>query len=120
MYFGQVTRWKAFSVVSSNHPYLVFIEGASCLQVQVFFILEEDVFCDCLPVSEDFSVYASSLVFLIAVYYSFNLEYSDCWKYLFKILEEHVLDIPPKWKSYALKQLENILLKNLNGERSSV
>ena len=108
------------SKVPSNHPYLVFTEGEGYLdKAQVFLILEKDVLCECLPVSEDISIFASSLVSLIAVY-TFNLEYPDCWKYLFKILEEHVLDIPPKWKSYALKQLENRLLKKLNGASSSV
>ena len=109
------------SKVPSNHPYLVFTEGAGCLdKAQVFLILEKDVLCECLPVSEDISIYASSLVSLIAVYYTFNLEYPDCWKYLFKILEEHVLDIPPKQKSYTLKQLENRLLKKLNEASTSV
>lgn len=90
--------------VPTNHPYLILAEGKGCLdKTQVFLILEKDVLCECRQVSEEISVFASSLVSLIAVYYTFNLEYPDCLKYLFKILEEHVLDIPPKRKSYCFE-----------------
>ena len=56
----------------------------------------------------------SSIVTLVAVYYSFNLEYEQKRKHLFTFFEEHVLGIVPKRKPYILKQLENKLLSKMN------
>ena len=103
----------------SNHPTWFWLRATAVL-IKLKFSMEKDGLCKCLPLSEEISVFASSLQSLIAVFYTFNLEYPECWKYLFKILEEHVLDVPLERKSYALKQLENRLLKNLNGASSSV
>jgi len=87
--------------VPSKHAYLVLSQGSESSkdEAQVFLILEKDVLCECLPVSDETNVFTSSLVFLLAVYYTFNLQYPDTWKYLFILLEEHVLDISPKRKT---------------------
>lgn len=102
------------SDVPSKFPYLVLAENgeSSGENTQIFIVLENDVLCECQPIF-DYSMFASSLVSYLAVYYAFNLEYGDTWKNIFKFLEEHVLGIAPKRKSYQLKQIENKLLRKL-------
>ena len=76
-------------------------------------ILDQDVLCECMP-AVNHSIFTSSMVTLVAVYYSFNLEHEQKRKHLFTFIEEHVLGIVPKRKPYILKQLENKLLGNMN------
>ena len=73
---------------------------------QIFVILDQDVLCECSEIVNH-SIFTSSLVTLMAVYYTFNLAYEDKRKNLFKFLEEHVLGVILKRKPYTLKQLEN-------------
>lgn len=98
-----------------KYPYLVLAKGdESCGEnAQVFIVLEKDVLCECQPIN-DYSIFASCIVSLVAVHYAFNLEYGESWRTILKILEEHVLDIAPKLTSYSLKQIENKLLRKLN------
>lgn len=80
---------------------------------QIFVILDQDVLCECSE-AVNHSVFTSSLVTLMAVYYTFNLGYEDGRKYLFKFLEEHILGVISKRKPYMFKQLENKLLGKMN------
>lgn len=111
---GQKMEHFLHSDVTSNFPYLVLAENgeSSGENTQIFIVLEKDVLCECQPLSL-ITLFASSLVSYLAVYYAFNLEYGDNWKNIFKFLEEHVLGITPKRKSYQLKQIENKLLRKL-------
>ncbi|XP_068753115.1 uncharacterized protein [Montipora capricornis] len=111
---GQKMEHFLHSDVPSNFPYLVLAENgeSSGENTQIFIVLEKDVLCECQPIL-DYSMFASPLVSYLAVYYAFNLEYGDNWKNIFKFLEEHVLGITPKRKSYQLKQIENKLLRKL-------
>ena len=99
--------------VLSALPHLLFSmdEPFVCDRVdnaQVFVILEKDVLCECQPQAHH-SIFTSSLVTLLAVYFAFNLQYGETEKNMYKFLEEHVLGIVPKRKSYVLKQTENKL-----------
>lgn len=99
--------------VPTKSPYLVYAEvnQASSDTAQVFVILDQD--CECVPVANQ-SIFTSSVVTLVAVYYSFNLEYEQKRKHFFAFFEEHVLGVVPKRKPYILKQLENRLLSKMN------
>lgn len=78
---------------------------------QIFVIVDKDVLCECTSQAKQ-SLFTSSLITLLAVFYAFNLHYGDTEKNMYKFLEEHVLGIVPKRKSYILKQIENKVFKS--------
>ena len=102
----------------SNGPFLLLHKSTDNDKeedAQLFIILEKDVLCECLPVPQvNAGIFITSLVTLLAVFFSFNLEYADTQKNLFKFLAQHVLDIVPKRKTYVLRKIENRLLGKLN------
>ena len=102
--------------VPSKSPYLVYTgaDKSAGSEKQIFLIIDEDVLLECTQVSKDHCLFTSSLLTLIAIYYSCNLQYEDDRKHLFKFLEEHILGIIPKRKPYILKKLENKLLSKMN------
>lgn len=102
--------------VPSKSPYLVYTgaDKSTGSEEQIFLIIDEDVLLECTQVSKDHCLFTSSLLTLMAIYYSCNLQYEDDRKHLFKFLEEHILGIIPKRKPYILKQLENKLLSKMN------
>ena len=105
--------------IPSKSPYLGHAEGDTAdSATQMFVILEQDVLCEWIK-HPDYSLPLSSLVTLVAVYYTFYLEYEDERKHLFKFLEEHIFGVMPKRKTYLLKQLENKLLSKLNSPNSN-
>ena len=106
-------------IISEKCPFKVTILSLYwCWQEQkeqIFLIIDEDVLLECSQVSKDHCLFTSSLLTLMAIYYSCNLQYEDDRKHLFKFLEEHILGIIPKRKPiYILKQLENKLLSKMN------
>lgn len=94
------------------------VNQAVCDTAQVFVILDQDVLCECMP-AVNHSIFTSSVVTLVAVYYSFNLEYEQKRKHLFTFFEEHVLGVAPRRKPYILKQLENKLLSKMNSTQNN-
>ncbi|XP_068733941.1 uncharacterized protein [Montipora capricornis] len=102
--------------VPSKSPYLVYTgaDKSAGSEEQIFLIIDEDVLLECTQVSKDHFLFTSSLLTLMAIYYSCNLQYEDDRKHLFKFFEEHILGIIPKRKPYILKQLENKLLSKMN------
>ena len=102
--------------VPSKSPYLVCagVNQTVSDTAQVFAIFDQDVLCECMPAASNHSISTSSIVTLVAVYYSFNLEYEQKGKHLFTFFQEDVLGIVPKRKSYISKQLENKLLSKMN------
>lgn len=104
--------------IPSKSPYLVHVEvDTADSATQMFVILEQDVLCECIK-HPDYSLPFSSLVTLVAGYYTFNFEYEDEHKHVLKFLEEHIFGEMPKRKTYLLKQLENKLLSKLNSPNS--
>ena len=109
----------------SNLPHLLLsmdepIETERLGSAQIFVILEKDVLCECQQPQTNHSVITSSLITLLSVYYALNLQYGDTEKNMFKFLEEHVLGLAPKRKSYVLKKIENKLLSKLRLNTSTV
>ena len=103
--------------VPSTLPYLLFsmteepFTKENLGTAQIFVIVDKDILCECTSQAKQ-SVFKSSLITLLAVFYAFNLHYGDTKKNMYKFLEEHILGIVPKRKSYTLKQIENKLFKS--------
>ena len=109
--------------VPSALPHLLFSMDEPFVRdrvdnTQIFVILEKDVLCECQPLAYH-SIFTSSLVTLLAVYFAFNLQYGETEKNMYKFLEEHVLGIVPKRKSYVLKQTENKLFNQHRKKNNS-
>ena len=90
--------------IPSKSPYLGHAEGDTADSATQMFVILEDVLCEWIE-HPDYSLPLSSLVTLVAVYCTFNLEYEDERKHLFKLSEEHIFGMTPKRKTYLLKQL---------------
>lgn len=104
-------------------PHLLFSMTEPLVQerledAQIFVVLDKDILCECEP-QEKYSLFYSSLITLLAVYFVFNLQYGETDKNLFKFLEEHVLSIVPKRKNYVLKQIENKLFRQRSNTAAS-
>ena len=54
-----------------------------------------------------------AFISLLTVHYVFTLKYNLSHTSMFKFIEEHVLGVIPKRKSYAYRQIENALLSEL-------
>ena len=70
--------------VPSKSPYLVYTgaDKSAGSEEQIFLIIDEDVLLECTQVSKDHCLFTSSLLTLIAIYYSCNLQYEDDRKHL--------------------------------------
>ena len=91
--------------IPSKSPYLGHAEGDTAdSATQMFVILEQDVLCEWIK-HPDYFLPLSSLVTLVAAYCTFNLEYEDERKHLFKLSQERIFNVMPKRKTYLLKQL---------------
>lgn len=103
--------------VPNDSPYLIYAEPVANDPAdsigQIFVVLNQDILLECSKLC-DHDIFTSSVVTLLAVYFAFNLEYEDKRKHLFKFLEEHILGITPKCKTYMMKKVENTLLAKLN------
>ena len=102
--------------VTNDSPYLIYAEPVANDSAdsigQIFVALNQDILLECSKLC-DHDIFTSSLVILLAVYYAFNLGYKHNRKHLFKFLEEHILGITPKRKTYVMKQVGNRLLGKL-------
>ena len=54
-----------------------------------------------------------ALISLLAVHYALILKYHSTHMSMFKFIEEHVLGVMPRRKSYAYRKIENALLSKL-------
>ena len=54
-----------------------------------------------------------AFISLLAVHYSLNLRCHSTHIFMFRFIEEHVLGMMPKRKTYAYRQIENALLSKL-------
>ena len=101
-------------MLETNDPQLIFYKGSEGVDnpssIQMFIVVDKGVLLECKSLSG-----RDAFISLLAVHYAFNLKYHPTHGAMFKFIEEHVLGMAPRRKSYAYKQLENALLLKLQG-----
>ena len=70
--------------------------------------VDEEVLLECQSLSS-----RDAFILLLSVHYALNLQYNSTHMFMIKFIEEHVLGVIPKRKSYAYRQIENALLDRL-------
>lgn len=96
----------------SKDPQLIFCHESDddddpC-SVQRFIMEDKEELLECKSLSG-----RDAFISLLAVHYAFNLKYNLSHTSMFKFIEEHVLGVMPRRKSYAYRQIENAVLSKL-------
>lgn len=114
-------------------PHLLFSMTEPLIQerledAQIFVVLDKDILCECEP-QEKYSLFYSSLITLLAVYFVLNLQYvkqirifSNSWKSMFSplFLSEKILCLNKLKTSFLDRgQIKRPVAKHLEGCRDS-
>ena len=86
---------------------------------QLFPVVDKAIFLEIEGHEARIIDYSKGLLLLLAMYYSFNLEYDANQKLLYQILEEHVLGLKPLRRTFKYRQVCNKIFgqpKNTEGK----
>lgn len=111
-FLSDQTQLDSFlKTLRSNDPQLVFYQAEEVddpSSIQRFIVVDKEVLLECQSLSS-----RDALISLLSVHFALNLRYNSNHMFMFKFIEEHVLGIVPKRKTYAYRKIENALLSKL-------
>ena len=99
------------TTLKSNDPQLVFYQAEDADDpgsIQRFIVVDKEVLLECQALSS-----RDAFISLLSVHYALNLQYNSNHMFLFKFIEEHVLGMIPKRKTYVYRKIKNALLSKL-------